>query len=131
MLDLISLTLAQNDGAAGAGIGMLILQLAIFIAMIAGMWAVFTKAGQPGWGAIIPIFNVYCLMKVAGRPGWWLILMFIPIVSLVIWIIVSIDIAKAFGKSAGLGIVIALFPFVALPILGFTDAQYVGAPAEG
>src|SRR5215471_19804782 len=63
-------------------------------------WKVFTKAGQPGWAAIIPIVNLYFLCKVAGRPGWWVILFFIPIVSLVISIMVWLDTAKAFGKGA-------------------------------
>jgi hypothetical protein len=48
------------------------LTLALFV--IVAMWKVFTKAGQPGWGAIIPIYNVYLLCKIAGKPGWWVIL---------------------------------------------------------
>ena len=28
------------------------------IFQFAAMWKVFTKAGQPGWAAIIPIYNV-------------------------------------------------------------------------
>jgi hypothetical protein len=48
------------------------LTLALFV--IVAMWKVFTKAGQPGWGAIIPIYNVYLLCKIAGKPGWWVML---------------------------------------------------------
>jgi hypothetical protein len=40
--------------------------LAFAILMIAALWKVFTKAGQPGWAAIIPIVNTYFLCKVAG-----------------------------------------------------------------
>ena len=29
----------------------------------------FSRAGQPGWAAIIPIVNTYFVCKVAGRPG--------------------------------------------------------------
>jgi hypothetical protein len=67
---------------------------AIVILLIAAMWKVFSKAGQPGWAAIIPIYNIYVLCKVAGRPGWWLLLMLIPFVNFVIAIILCIDIAK-------------------------------------
>src|SRR6266404_2056789 len=77
--------------------------------------------------AIIPIVNSYFLCKVAGRPGWWLILLFIPFVNLIIWIILCIDIAKAFGKGAGFGIGLLLLPFIFFPILGFGSAQYQGA----
>jgi hypothetical protein len=98
--------------------------LAIVIVVIAGIWKVFTKAGQPGWGVLIPIYNLYLLTQIAGRPGWWLILMLIPLVNFVIAIILSLDIAKNFGKGAGFGIGLALLGVVFYPILGFGDATY-------
>jgi hypothetical protein len=99
---------------------------AIIILLIAAMWKVFSKAGQPGWAAIIPIYNIYVLCKVAGRPGWWLLLMFIPLVNLIIAIILNIDIAKNFGKGVGFGIGLIILPFIFYPILGFGSAQYQG-----
>ena len=103
-----------------------IVSLVICLVVIIGLWKVFTKAGHPGWMAIIPILNFYILCKIAGRPGWWLLLMLIPLVNFVIWIIVSLDVAKNFGKGAGFGIGIAFLSFIFLPILGFGDAQYQG-----
>ena len=103
-----------------------LLYLALVIVAIAGLWKAFEKAGKPGWGAIIPIYNAYLMLKIAGRPGWWLILLIIPIVNIVIIFIVMIDIAKAFGKGTGFGIGLALLGFIFWPILGFGDARYVG-----
>ena len=100
------------------------------VLVIAGLWKTFNKAGLPGWGAIIPIYNVYLMLKLAGRPGWWLLLYLIPCVSLVIAIIVSLDIAKAFGKGALFGIGLALLGFIFFPILGFGSAQYIGPPPD-
>ncbi|MEI6724978.1 MAG: DUF5684 domain-containing protein, partial [Actinomycetes bacterium] len=57
-----------------------IVEIILLVLVIAGMWMTFVKAGRPGWGAIIPFYNTYLMIKVAGRPGWWLILYFIPIV---------------------------------------------------
>lgn len=118
-------------GAAGALMGGAfgIIWLIIVLLMIIGMWKVFTKAGQPGWAAIIPIFNIYILCKIVGRPGWWVILMFIPFVNFIIWIILAIDLAKSFGKGAGFGIGIAFLALIFLPILGFGSAQYQRAAA--
>ena len=63
---------ATSGGAAG---GVLWVIYVIFIVLvIAGLWKTFVKAGEPGWGAIIPFYNIYLIIKVAGRPGWWLIL---------------------------------------------------------
>jgi hypothetical protein len=98
---------------------------------IIAFWKVFTKAGRPGWAAIIPLYNVYTLLKVAGRPGWWLILYFIPIVNLVISIVVAIDVAKAFGKSAAFGFFgLWLFSIIGYLILGFGEATYHGGGAS-
>jgi uncharacterized protein DUF5684 len=102
----------------------IIISLAIAILMIAAMWKVFSKAGQPGWAVIIPIYNIYIMCKVAGRPGWWVLLMFIPFVNFIIAIILNIDIAKNFGKGVGFGIGLIILPFIFYPILGFGSAQY-------
>jgi Family of unknown function (DUF5684) len=103
--------------------------LVFVVLMIAALWKIFSKAGHPGWPAIIPIVNTYFLCKVAGRPGWWVILMFIPLVNFIIWIILCIDVAKSFGKGAGFGIGLLLLPIIFFPILGFGSARYQGAAA--
>ena len=106
-----------------------IIYVAVLLLMIIGMWKVFSKAGQPGWAILIPIFNLYILCKVAGRPGWWLLLMLIPFVNVIIMIILDIDVARNFGKGVGFGIGLVLLPFIFFPILGFGSAQYQGAVA--
>ncbi len=123
-----SLTLAQNSGGGG-GIGamiVLVIYLAIIVLVIAGMWKVFTKAGQPGWGVLIPIYNIYLMLQIAGRPWWWLFLFLIPFVSLVITLIVSLDIAKAFGKGVLFGLGLFFLSPIFYCILGFGSAEYQG-----
>ncbi|MFD4674872.1 DUF5684 domain-containing protein [Lentzea sp. NPDC058450] len=120
------------DPAVSTGIGVVgtIIYLAIAVFGIVVFWKTFAKAGQPGWAAIIPIYNIYVLLKVAGRPGWWLILLLIPIVNIVILAIVSIDVAKSFGKDAVFGIVgLWLFSIIGYAILAFGGAQYRGPAA--
>ena len=104
--------------------------LAIVVLIIAGFWKVFVKAGHPGWAAIIPIYNLYIMLKIAGRPGWWLLLFIVPVVNFVIAIIVAIDIAKSFGKGTGFGVGLAFLGPIFYPILGFGDATYQGAVAR-
>ncbi len=119
--------------SAGLVIVLLIISLVLGIATIAGMWKVFTKAGKPGWAAIVPIYNLYILLQIVGRPTWWLLLLllsFIPFVGsiavLVVMIIVSNDLSKSFGKGVGMTVAQVLVPFVAYPILGFGSAKYGG-----
>ena len=107
----------------------LIISLLIALLVIVATWKVFTKAGQPGWASIIPIYNLYIWCKIVGRPWWWILLMLIPFVNFIILIILCIDTAKSFGKGAGFGIGLALLGIIFWPILGFGSAQYQGAAA--
>ncbi len=105
-----------------------IIYLAIIVAVIAGVWKAFAKAGAPGWAAIVPIYNIYILTKMADKPAWWIVLAFIPIVNIVVLVLISIEIAKGFGKSDGFGIGLGLLGFIFWPILGFGDATWQKAP---
>jgi hypothetical protein len=119
----------STEGQPPSPIAMIIgLLIALFL--IVAMWKIFTKAGQPGWASIIPIYNIYIWCKIVGRPAWWIILMLIPFVNFVICIILCIDLAKSFGKGAGFGIGLAFLGIIFFPILGFGSAQYQG-PAAG
>ncbi len=71
-----------------------IIPLAFFILWIAGLWKIFEKAGQPGWAAIIPIYNLYIITKIAGKEWWWLLLLLIPIVNIVIVIILYVAVVR-------------------------------------
>lgn len=97
--------------------------------VIATYWKLFTKAGQPGWYSLVPILNIYTLIKIAGRPGWWWILMIIPLVNIVVIILVMIDLAHAFGKDTAFAVGLILLGVVFLAILAFGDSQYLG-PAQ-
>ena len=129
--------------ATGSGAGVFLVTYLICIAAwVAGLWKVFTKAGRPGWAAIVPFYNVYVLLEIAGRPTWWLVfyvlsvvVFFIPPVSglilLVLGIIVGIDVARKFGKGTGFGIGLGIVPYIFYPILGWGGARYEGAGASG
>lgn len=115
-----------GGGAAGAAFGLvfMLVWLAVVVLLVASLWSVFSKAGEPGWAAIIPIYNLIVLLKIAGKPLWWFILCLIPFVNLIVFIIVAIGVARNFGKGAGFGIGLALLGFIFFPILGFGDAEY-------
>ncbi len=103
-----------------------VIELAVVVLVIAGIWKTFEKAGKPGWAAIIPIYNVIVMLEIADKPLWWIILFFIPLVNIVVAILVCIAFAEKFGKGAGFGVGLALLGFIFFPILGFGDAQYSG-----
>lgn len=97
------------------------------ILMIAAWWKIFSKAGQPGWAAIIPIYNWIVWCKIVGRPAWWVLLLLICFP--VFFIILLIDLAKSFGKGVGFAIGLILVSIIFFPILGFGSATYQGPSA--
>jgi hypothetical protein len=107
-----------------------IVYLAIIVAVIAAWWMVFTKAGEAGWKSIIPIYNIIVILKIVGREWWWVLLMLIPIVNIFVWIIVSLDLAKSFGRGTGFGIGLAFLSPIFGLILGFGSDTYQGPAAK-
>lgn len=112
------------QGSLGTVPTLIILALVIF--MIAAVWKVFVKAGEPGWACLIPIYNIIVFLKVSGKPVWWIILFIIPFVNFIISLLVSLGLAKNFGKGGGFGIGLWLLGPIFFPILGFGDAKFVG-----
>jgi uncharacterized membrane protein YhaH (DUF805 family) len=117
---------------AGAVIAIVVVSLVLVVLQIAGFWKTLEKGGESGPMSLLLLIT--CLYPIAflpftrltGRPGWWVVLLYIPIVNLVVLLILSIDIAKAYGKGAGYGVGLWLLPFVFYPMLGFGDARYEG-----
>jgi hypothetical protein len=102
-----------------------IILIPIFIIPIASYWKIFKKAEQPGWAALIPIYNLIILMKIIDKPWWWALLCFIPYLNL-IWIIWSTNLmVKRFGKTEAFTIGVVLLPPIFLPILAFGNSRYI------
>ena len=127
--------LAQDDGGAAAAGGMMalftggmfcLIELALFALWFAGGWKTFQKAGEPGWAAIVPIYNWMVAAKIAGKEMWWGLMLLIPCVGIVFAFMIFIEFAKKFGKDAVFGVLMVLFPYVMFPILGFGSAKYQG-----
>ncbi len=74
-MNIFGITSAEAAFAGGL-LGSFLITLVAFVFLwyillvIAG-WKIFEKAGQPGWKALIPIYNVYILYKIVGMQGWW------------------------------------------------------------
>jgi hypothetical protein len=108
-----------------------LLAMGLFVLAIAGMWKVFEKAGQPGWACIVPVYNLFVLVRIVGKPAIWVLFAFIPFVNLVIGILLAIELAKCFGKGTGFAVGMIFLPMVFYPILGFGDARYQRPQIQG
>lgn len=122
--------MSHNDAAAAAaGVGILaifvLIWLALVVFVIAGMWKMFTKAGKPGWAAIVPIYNIIVLLEIAGKPLWWILLYFVPLVNVIISIMVLAALARNFGRGVGTVLGLIFLPMIFYPVIGFGSARYV------
>ena len=94
----------------------------IAIAAVAVFWKIFTKAGEPGWASLVPIYNSILMLKMIGKPWWTL---FIPVWNVIVFVfMVPFGLARKFGKGSGFGWGLLLLPYIFYPILGFGSSQY-------
>jgi len=114
---------------ADIGATEIVIILAVMALQIAAMWKIFTKAGKPGWAAMVPIYNIVVWLEIIGRPIWWIFLYLIPIVNIVITIIMTHDLSKSFDKDFGFTLGLLFLSLIFYPILGFGSAKYIGPSA--
>lgn len=118
--------------------------LVLLIIIIVSTWKLFTKAGQPGWAAIVPIYNSYILVQVARLPIYYFVIILVPmlvniakvtvpepvdtvinIVTFITYSYITYNVAKQFGKGIGYTIGLVFLPFIFYPMLAFGDSVYL------
>ncbi len=103
-------------------VGLIWLALVVFFVYCG--WKLFAKANQPGWAVLVPIYNIYILLKIAGKPGWWLVLYLIPLVNMIVAVIVMYNLSLRFGKGIGYTFGLLFLGFIFVPILALGPAKY-------
>ncbi|HUB93234.1 MAG TPA: DUF5684 domain-containing protein [Verrucomicrobiae bacterium] len=121
--------------------------LAILLIAVAVVWTgyrFFQKTGKPGWTIFVPFYAGWTLAKVGGKPAWWglligfsvsirgttisttvlAILGAIWLIWFTFWLLISLGVARNFGRSTAFGFLLGLLPFIGYPILAFGSAQY-------
>jgi len=123
---------AANGLLAMFGISFFLFMFAVMAFFIACQWKIFTKAGEPGWASIVPIYGFLVYLKIIGKPWWWLLLLLIPIVNFVGIFIVAIGgthaLSKSFGKDVGFTIGLLFLSVVFYPILAFDNSIVYQGP---
>lgn len=102
----------------------LVFVLAIAVVMLISMWKIYSKAGQPGWAVLVPIYNLVVLLNIVRKPVWWILLMCIPFVNFIIAILIYLELAKVFNKDTAFGLGIVFLPLIFIPMLAFGKSEY-------
>ena len=103
------------------------------IAAIVGMWKMFEKAGEPGWPALIPFYNMYKFCGlVMGNPWYWLrfFVFIIPIIGWIAGIYFVWQMCKAtalaYGKPESWACGYLFLSGVFYCLTGFDNSEYYG-----
>lgn len=124
-----TIILQQGPGGGFPGLVFWIFLLIAVIAQLAGVWKTFAKAGQPGWAALIPFYNLYIMLKIGGNEWWWLLLLFVPIVNIYAMYKIFAGVSKAFGQGVGFALGLWFLGLIFWLLLGFGDYSYQGSPS--
>lgn len=104
----------------------LLVMLALAVLSVIAYWRIFTKAGEPGWGCIVPFYGQYLLFKIAWGNGWLFLLMFVPVVNVVVYLIALYKLCAAFGYGIGFFIGMLFLTPIFLMIMAFGPSEYYG-----
>lgn len=130
-----------------------LISLAIAIFSIVCQWKIFKKAGQPGWAALIPFYNIYVLFKIAWNTNmFWIYLgvvigadilgniipggfgafvLFVGYIAVfVLAVMMHIKLTKAFGHGGAFAVGLVLLHVVFMAILAFGNSTYIGFKSD-
>lgn len=85
-------------------------------------------AGRKPWEALLPIYNVYVMIRVIERPWWWLILVLLPGVGPVMMIVILYELLHVFrlGKLKNIIITVLTVGLYTAYLSYAEELQYQG-----
>lgn len=81
----------------------------IYILMVVGEWRILTKAGEKGWKALIPFYNLYVSHHIVGMAHFWFV------TEIIIWFLeLGLDLIPGIPDTViwALGIPIGIFTLI-------------------
>ncbi|MEN9348737.1 MAG: hypothetical protein RLZZ77_2248 [Bacteroidota bacterium] len=92
-----------------AALFIFVLYIGLIALMISSMWKIFAKANQPGWAAIVPIYNAIICFRIIRRPKWWILLyLAFSLIYIIITAIIFVVVLSDGMGSDSLGYILGL-----------------------
>ena len=85
---------------AGLGAGYYISIGIVGILSIIAWWRIFAKAGEKGWKAIIPFYNMYVMYKLFWKVAIFIVMLVLSTLAVIGYIIVIYGIVAAFYSGS-------------------------------
>lgn len=103
---------------------------AFIIVYFVAMMRINKKANRSGISALVPFYNIVVLLNIVNEPTWKFILALIPGINIIYFWKLMYQLARYFRKDKTFRILTAIFPFIMLPIIAFSDSEYIGINEE-
>lgn len=116
----------QTTQSSGSNFGSSIFSTLLGIVAIVAWWFLNVKAGEEGWCAIIPFYNVWVQFRIVYGAGWKCLLLLVPILNIAVYVMFNIRLAKAYGGGIAMGLGCLFLPHVFQCILAFGPFTYQG-----
>lgn len=140
-----SSTSNSTSSTVAAGLILIILVVFFFLYAIPSIitnWKLYSKAGRPGWAAIVPVYNNMVMADIAKKPMWMGIIAGVagyfyrvPILgtigglaSLVLILIILSGLIKQYQTGIGFWIAYIFFPLIAVFLVG--KVPYIGGSQQ-
>ena len=120
---------AEQSSSGGGGSS--VFSFLVSIATVVAWWFLFVKAGEEGWKAIIPFYDLYTIFDIVYGNGLKCLLLLVPILNVILLILFPFRLCKAYGKGAGFGVLMLLFSPIMMLYLAFDkNTTYYGPVAS-
>lgn len=126
------------------------------ILIVIGLAKVFEKAGEKGWKAIIPFYNLYIVFKIIGKEKKFPVIIVLAVIAIILAVLPSIisistlnaiivvsyviliailfvtlvtvpfDLSIKFNHGGLFGLGLLFFMPILMLVLGFDSSEYVG-----
>lgn len=145
---------SMESGGHSSWMGMLIGSLSFMgffltayeVCMVVGLWRLFEKAGEYGWKALIPGYNIYTQYKLVWDVEWFwkgavlfgisivlswmggifhLLAILFDLGVMFIWFNGNYKLAQAYGKGIEYALALVFIYPVGILLLAFGDSEYV------
>ena len=107
-----------------AGLASLFILIGGWILYQLPLFTIAWKSEEPNaWLAFVPLGNLWLMCEMADKPMWWLlVILFVPIASPIMIILIWMTIAENTNKSPLLGLLM-IFPLINI-VVGYYLAFY-------
>ena len=99
-----------------------------YILLSISLFFLFPRVGIPNWKGLVPVLNFIEIARLIGMKTWKVVYLFIPIVNFFVFVSMSIDLVKSFGKySFGWSVMTFFYAPLSFFILAFDKGlKYAG-----